>query len=62
MPQMDYTMIRTVETDPKGMATQTGGINGGILSVPQWSAEGPEAAAMPRFSRPDILFVVTVTR
>ena len=34
MPQMDYTMIRTVETDPKGMATQTGGINGGILSVP----------------------------
>src|SRR5437016_1493803 len=34
MPQMNYTVIRTVQTDPKGMPTQTGGINGGILNVP----------------------------
>src|SRR6478672_12037167 len=34
MPEMNYTLIRSVETDPKGMPTQSGGINGGMLSVP----------------------------
>src|SRR5437870_4246667 len=34
VPGMDYRMIRTVETDAKGMATQPGGINGGILKRP----------------------------
>jgi uncharacterized protein len=34
MPGMDYRLIKTVETDAKGMPTQTGGINGGILKRP----------------------------
>ena len=34
MPGMDYRLIKTVETDPKGMPTQTGGINGGLLKRP----------------------------
>ena len=34
MPDMDYSWIKTVETDAKGMPTQPGGINGGILKRP----------------------------
>ena len=34
VPGMDYRLIKTVETDAKGMPTQTGGINGGMLRVP----------------------------
>jgi len=34
VPGMDYRLIKTVETDPKGMPTQTGGINGGLLKRP----------------------------
>jgi len=34
VPSMDYRLIKTVETDAKGMPTQTGGINGGILKRP----------------------------
>jgi predicted enzyme related to lactoylglutathione lyase len=34
VPGMDYRMVRTVETDGKGMASQPGGINGGILKRP----------------------------
>jgi len=34
VPEMSYTVIRTVETDAQGMPQQSGGINGGILSVP----------------------------
>lgn len=30
MPQMHYTMVRTVETDEQGMPTHPGGINGGL--------------------------------
>jgi uncharacterized protein len=33
-PGMDYRFIKTVETDVKGMSTQPGGINGGILRRP----------------------------
>lgn len=35
VPGMDYTMVKTVETDPKGTPTQTGGINGGLLKRPE---------------------------
>jgi predicted enzyme related to lactoylglutathione lyase len=34
MPGMDYTLVKTVQTDDKGMPTQTGGINGGLLKRP----------------------------
>jgi uncharacterized protein len=34
VPGMDYRFIKTVETDEKGMPTQTGGINGGMLKRP----------------------------
>ena len=34
MPGMDYRLIKTVETDAKGMPSQAGGINGGILKRP----------------------------
>jgi predicted enzyme related to lactoylglutathione lyase len=34
MAQMDYWLIKTVDTDDKGMPTQTGGINGGMLKRP----------------------------
>lgn len=30
MPEMDYHVVSTVETDDRGMPTQAGGINGGI--------------------------------
>ena len=35
MPQMDYRLIQSVETDSKGMPTQTGGINGGLMKRPE---------------------------
>jgi len=35
MPGMDYGLIKTVETDQKGMPTKAGGINGGILNRPK---------------------------
>jgi predicted enzyme related to lactoylglutathione lyase len=31
---MDYRFIKTVQTDANGMPTQTGGINGGMLTRP----------------------------
>jgi len=34
MPGMDYWWIKAVETDAKGMPTQTGGINGGMMQRP----------------------------
>lgn len=34
VPGMDYRFIKTVDTDEKGMPTQPGGINGGILKRP----------------------------
>jgi uncharacterized protein len=34
MPEMDYKWIETVETDDKGMPTQPGGINGGMMKRP----------------------------
>ena len=34
VPDMNYTVIRTVENDAQDMPQQSGGINGGILSVP----------------------------
>jgi predicted enzyme related to lactoylglutathione lyase len=34
VPGMDYGLIKTVETDAKGMPSQVGGINGGILKRP----------------------------
>ena len=34
VPGMDYRFIKSVETDGKGMPTQTGGINGGMLKRP----------------------------
>ena len=33
-PGMDYRLIKTVDTDPKGMPTQAGGINGGLMKRP----------------------------
>jgi predicted enzyme related to lactoylglutathione lyase len=35
VPGMDYRMVRTVETDGKGMPTKPGGINGGMLKSPE---------------------------
>ena len=35
VPGMNYTMVKTVETDQKGTPTQTGGINGGLLKRPE---------------------------
>ena len=40
MPGMDYRFIKTVETDAKGMPSQPGGINGGMLKRPE-GYEGP---------------------
>jgi predicted enzyme related to lactoylglutathione lyase len=34
MPNMDYTWIKTVDTDDKGRPTQPGGINGGLIKRP----------------------------
>jgi predicted enzyme related to lactoylglutathione lyase len=34
LPGMDYQLIRTVDTDAKGMPTQAGGINGGMMRRP----------------------------
>ena len=34
IPGMDYRFIRTVDTDEKGMPSQPGGINGGMLARP----------------------------
>jgi predicted enzyme related to lactoylglutathione lyase len=34
VPGMDYRFIKTVDTDAKGMPTQPGGINGGMLKRP----------------------------
>ena len=34
VPGMDYTFVKTVETDGEGMPTQTGGINGGMARRP----------------------------
>ena len=35
MPAMDYGWIKTAETDAKGMPTEPGRINGGILKRPE---------------------------
>src|SRR5690349_7161369 len=35
VPGMDYRLVKTVETDSNGMATEAGGINGGMLKRPQ---------------------------
>ncbi len=37
VPGMDYTVVRTVETDEKGMPLQAGGINGGLMKRPAGS-------------------------
>lgn len=34
VPGMDYTFIKTVETDGQGMPKQSGGINGGMITRP----------------------------
>ena len=34
MAGMDYRLIRTVDTDAKGMLSQAGGINGGMMKRP----------------------------
>ncbi len=34
MAGMDYRLIRTVDTDAKGMPSQAGGINGGMMKRP----------------------------
>ncbi len=34
MPEMEYWLIRTVRTDEKGMPTEPGGINGGLMKRP----------------------------
>lgn len=34
VPNMDYRLIKTVETDEEGTATQAGGINGGLMRRP----------------------------
>jgi predicted enzyme related to lactoylglutathione lyase len=34
VPQMDYRVIHTGDTDDKGMLTQPGAINGGIMARP----------------------------
>ena len=38
VPGMDYQMVKTAETDERGMAT--GGINGGMVKRPEGSASG----------------------
>ena len=35
VPEMDYRFLKTVETDAKGMPTQPGGINGGLIKRPE---------------------------
>ncbi len=54
IPDMDYALIRTVDTDEKGMPLQKGGINGGLMKRPSgyeggWmnyvSVESVESAA-----------------
>jgi predicted enzyme related to lactoylglutathione lyase len=35
VPDMDYTLVKTVETDAKGAASQAGGINGGLMKRPK---------------------------
>ena len=35
IPGMDYRLIKTVDTDAKGMPSQAGGINGGIMKRPE---------------------------
>jgi hypothetical protein len=35
VPGMDYRLVKTVETDSNGMATEAGGINGGMLKRPE---------------------------
>ncbi len=37
VPEIDYTVVRTVETDDKGMPLQMGGINGGLMKRPAGS-------------------------
>jgi predicted enzyme related to lactoylglutathione lyase len=34
VPGMDYRMVKTVETDAKGMPSHAGGINGGLMKRP----------------------------
>ncbi len=34
LPEMDYWLIRTVDSDAEGMPTQPGGINGGMMKRP----------------------------
>src|SRR5262245_35357319 len=34
VPGMDYRMVKTVETDAKGVPTTPGGINGGLVKRP----------------------------
>jgi predicted enzyme related to lactoylglutathione lyase len=34
MPNMDYRLIKTVDTDKEGTPTQAGGINGGLMKRP----------------------------
>lgn len=34
VPGMDYTWVKTVDTDERGMPTQPGGINGGFMKRP----------------------------
>lgn len=34
VPQMNYSYIKTVETDEEGMPTQAGGISGGMMKRP----------------------------
>ena len=40
VPGMDYRMVKTVDTDAKGIASQPGAINGGILSVHRADVDG----------------------
>jgi predicted enzyme related to lactoylglutathione lyase len=40
VPDMDYRMIKTVDTDPKGTPTQPGGVNGGLMKRPMPDARG----------------------
>ena len=35
VPGMDYRLVKTVDTDAKGVPTQPGGINGGMMKRPQ---------------------------
>jgi predicted enzyme related to lactoylglutathione lyase len=38
VPGMDYWMIKTVNTNPQGMPTEPGGINGGLAKRPNHEA------------------------